>query len=352
MNKNWKKAIIPMTASARDAVECINQSGLKTAIIVDDQQKLIGIVTDGDVRRAILKGIELSSNVIEIANKTPVLGSIKDSTSKRIELMQERQLVSLPIIDESGCVAGLDLFSELVKNKSKDNAVFLMAGGFGSRLSPLTDDCPKPLLPVGEKPILELILERFVNDGFENFYISLHYLPEKIKDYFGDGEKWGVNINYVYEHTPLGTAGALSLLPQEALNQPIVMMNGDLLTKLDFNQLLETHEKSNSIATVGVRQYDFQVPYGVITHTDGKIDAIVEKPTHQFFVNAGVYILNPKIIQQVEKDSYLDMPTLLKKQIDVGNNVDMFPIHEYWLDIGQKNDFEKAQREFGEKFIL
>jgi NDP-sugar pyrophosphorylase family protein len=216
-----------------------------------------------------------------------------------------------------------------------------MAGGFGTRLKPLTDNCPKPLLKVGDKPILETVLLSFIKSGFHDFYISTHYLPEMIKEYFGDGEKWGVSINYVYEETPLGTGGALGLLPKDLPELPVIMMNGDVLTKVDIEALLAFHNENDANATMCVREYEYQVPFGVIESEGYKIKSMVEKPMQRFHVNAGIYVVGRKIIEQVNNNEVVDMPTLLERYLD--KSVLMFPFHEYWLDIGRIDDFNRAQ---------
>jgi NDP-sugar pyrophosphorylase family protein len=224
-----------------------------------------------------------------------------------------------------------------------------MAGGFGTRLRPLTNNCPKPMLKVGDKPILEQILLNFVEAGFHRFYISTHYMPEVIRDYFGNGEKWGISIQYVHEEEPLGTGGALGLLPHDEIDQPLFMMNGDLLTSLNLHSFLEFHETHNGVATMCVREYEHQVPYGVITSEGTQIKSMVEKPVHRFFVNAGIYLLDPALVKSVVPGTRIDMPTLLEGQIDGGSAVNMFPIHEYWLDIGRMDDFHKAQTEMQDR---
>jgi NDP-sugar pyrophosphorylase family protein len=199
------------------------------------------------------------------------------------------------------------------------------------------------MLKVGDKPILEQILQNFVDAGFHRFYISTHYMPEVIRDYFGSGEKWGVSIQYIHEDEPLGTGGALGLLPHGEIDLPLFIMNGDLLTSLNIHSFLEFHENHQSLATMCVREYEYQVPYGVITSEGTKIKSMVEKPVHKFFVNAGIYLLNPEIVKSVEPGTRIDMPTLLEQHIDAGRSVNMFPIHEYWLDIGRLDDFNRAQ---------
>jgi len=225
-----------------------------------------------------------------------------------------------------------------------------MAGGLGTRLQPLTDDSPKPMLQVGGKPLLEIILKNFIEHGFVNFYISVQYLPEIIMDYFQDGKNLGVSIKYIQEDQPLGTAGALGLIPQEALDSPIIVMNGDILTSVDFPALLDYHSKHEGAATMCVRDYEFQVPLGVIEGNGSKINMIKEKPIHKCQVNAGIYVINSDIVKIIPENKRVDMPDFLSDQISQGNSVHMFPIHEYWLDIGRLEDFNKAQIDYPQSY--
>ena len=220
-----------------------------------------------------------------------------------------------------------------------------MAGGFGKRLRPLTNTCPKPMLRVGDKPILELILEGFVNAGFHRFYISTHYMPEQIRDHFGDGSQWNVSIKYIHEETPLGTGGALGLLPHEEIDLPLFMMNGDILTNLNYLSLLAFHEEHGGKATMCVREFDYQVPYGVIEADGHRAKAMVEKPVYTFNVNAGIYLLSPELVKRVTPGTQVDMPTLLEQEMADGHAVNLYPLKEYWLDIGQVDDFQRAQQD-------
>jgi len=218
-----------------------------------------------------------------------------------------------------------------------------MAGGFGKRLRPLTENCPKPMLKLGGKPVLEILLTKFIASGFKNFYISTHYLPEVIQDYFGDGSAWNVKITYVHEMSPLGTGGALGLLPDNIPDLPLVLINGDVLTNLDFEKVLQFHNKNKAAATMCVKNHEYQVPFGVINIDDNKVVSMIEKPTHRFMINAGVYIVGQNIIRAVEKNIPIDMPALLERHIAIGEDVLTFPIHEYWLDIGRLDDYARAQ---------
>jgi len=345
---NWKKILLSPYDTLARAVEVIDKEALRIALVVDNTNKLLGTITDGDIRRALMRHTGMEASVQEVMRCEPTTASVGDDHSNILSLMKSKDLLQVPIVDAKGCVVGLETLQDLIDGNKYDNPVFLMAGGFGKRLRPLTNKIPKPLLKVGSKPILQNILEQFVDFGFHNFYISTHYKSEMVRKHFGNGDAWDVNINYVHEEQPLGTAGALGLLPADLPDLPIIMMNGDLLTKVNLEHLLHFHSEQGGVATMCVREYDFQVPYGVIK-TDGyHIKSIVEKPIHNFFVNAGIYVLEPSLVKSVNGAGYLDMPCLLEQNIECGDQINMFPIHEYWLDIGQMEEFERANRELAE----
>ncbi|QFI55002.1 nucleotidyltransferase family protein [Aeromonas simiae] len=343
MSKNWEKVVLSTEHTVRDALTVINAAALRVCLVVDEKQHLLGVVTDGDVRRAILNNVSLTQSVTAVMNPTPITVSAKLTRAQLLETMRERSILSLPVVDDAGRLIGLETWEQAAKAPSYDNPVFIMAGGFGTRLRPLTDNCPKPMLKVGDKPILETLLSQFLKAGFKNIYISTHYMPEQITGYFGDGSAWGANIRYVYEDTPLGTGGALGLLPADIPALPLIMINGDVLTTVDFNRLLDFHVENGADATMCVREYDYQIPYGVITGEGNKITSMIEKPVHHFFVNAGIYVVGPHIVQSVQKGERVDMPTLLERHMQADKQVLMFPIHEYWLDIGRMEDFHRAQ---------
>jgi len=340
---DWRNIILKQSDTMQKAIEVLNEEALQIALVVNDDDQLVGILTDGDIRRGLLKHYGLDTAVNKFMFTTPTLASTDETRDQILKKMNSVGIMQIPIIDENKHIVGLETLQHLLEKKRFDNPVFLMAGGFGTRLQPLTDHTPKPLLTVGNKPILETILDQFIEAGFHNFYISTHYKAEMLREYFGDGTDWDVTISYIHENKPLGTAGALGLLPDGVPDMPVLMMNGDLLTKVDFSELLQFHMENGGEATMCVREYDFQVPYGVITANDHKVGSIVEKPIHKFFVNAGIYVLSPEIIKKVDGNCFLDMPHMLQKHIDVDGQVNMFPVHEYWLDIGQMEQFEQAQ---------
>jgi len=342
MCQNWKSILIPPTATMAETIDVIDKGALQLALVVDAHSKLLGIVTDGDVRRALIRHQSMDCSISEVMHKTPMTAQLGTSRSKLLNLMNKNALLAIPIVND-GILVGLETLQKIVSRSHHDNPVFLMAGGFGKRLKPLTDNCPKPLLKLGGKPILENILENFIASGFHNFYISTHYMPEKIQAYFGDGSQWGIDIKYIHEEQPLGTGGALGLLPDNMPDLPIIMMNGDLLTKVDLEYLLAYHNEKNGIATMCVTEYEYQVPYGVVQTNGHQLESMVEKPTNKFFVNAGIYVITPSLIKRVAKNQMIDMPTLINEQIAKGDKVSVFPIHEYWRDIGKWNDYNQAQ---------
>lgn len=344
MSSNWKALLLKSDKSIKDALEIINNEVLKIALIIDKSDLLVGVVTDGDIRRALLKNFTLNDEVRAIANKTP---EVIDATETKDHTysFEKKGINVIPII-ENGKVIGVKSLTNVMPTELHENPVFIMAGGFGKRLRPLTESCPKPMLPLANKPMLEIIIERFKKTGFRNFYISIHYLPEIITNYFGDGSKLGVNINYVHEVSPLGTGGALGLLPEDISDLPLIVVNGDVLTNLNYEKLLDSHNKNSNLATICVRDYEIQIPYGVVEGREDNVVELKEKPILKYFINTGVYVLDSKIRKSVAKNTVIDMPSILEKYISRGDPIAMFPVHEYWLDIGRLEDYRRAEREF------
>ena len=345
----YKEILLHKDATIKEALEVIDKGAMRIAIVLDENDKVIGTLSDGDIRRGLLNNLQLDSTIENLYFKEPTLASINDSKEVIIQKAVRKQIYQIPIVDDEGRLVKIEELSKLLKTNAKHNRVVLMAGGLGTRLRPLTQDVPKPLLKVGNKPILETIIENFAKYGFVNITISVNYKADMIKEYFGDGSALGVNIDYVEEQKRLGTAGALSLI-KERPQEPFFVMNADLLTNVNFEHLLDFHMMEHSVATMCVREYDYQVPYGVI-ETDGSIiRSIKEKPIHKFFVNAGIYVLSPQVFEFIPKNEFYDMPTLFEDMIQEGLKSVSFPIHEYWLDIGRMEEFEQAQNEYGEVF--
>ncbi|MBR9973734.1 nucleotidyltransferase family protein [Magnetospirillum sulfuroxidans] len=345
--KNWESALIPEGIAIREALKVIDTA--RIGLVVDADRRLLGTVTDGDIRRGILRSISLHDPVDQVMNATPFTASATLSRAEIRAMPAAGKYRFVPVIDSHGCVVGLEGVVTTVSPQIRSNLVVLMAGGLGKRLRPLTESTPKPMLQVGSRPLLETILIHIAEQGFNQFLISVNYKAEMVKDHFGDGRQWNAEIRYLEETREMGTAGALSLLP-EVPTEPIIIMNGDLLTKIDLLHLLDYHAEHGSMATMCVREYDFQVPYGVV-HIDGhRIKSIEEKPIHRFFVNAGIYVLSPEVLFLVDKDEFLDMPRLFDRLISRSLPSAVFPIREYWMDIGLPDDYHQANREFDTVF--
>lgn len=342
MIKKLNDILLLESATIREALIVIDSGALKFAIVTNKEKSLKGTITDGDIRRALIAGANMEDSITFIYNPHPYSICSNTNISEIRNFLIEKGLTAVPIVDGDKIV-GLHTLQSLLVAQKKENPVFIMAGGFGTRLRPLTDHTPKPMLEVGGVPMLERLIKQFKQDGFYKFFISTHYLPEVIESYFGNGENLGVQIEYIHEETPLGTGGALGLLPKHKINLPLIMINGDVLTKLSFNRLLEKHQQSKCIATMCVREYEYKIPYGVVESANQRVVGFVEKPTYNFQVNAGIYVVEPALLEKMPKNKKIDMPTLLENNFDCGVNSVVF--HDYWLDIGKMDDFQKAQKD-------
>ena len=347
--KNIQSILVNNQITIKEALLRLDQAALQILLVVDGDNRLLGTITDGDIRRGLLKGLTLDNVIESIVFTTPTVGRISESNQDIIKKAIAKKLHQIPIVDEANRVVGLKEIDELLKPEIKPNKVVLMVGGLGTRLHPLTKDIPKPMLKVGDKPILHTIVERFANYGFVNIVMCVNFKAETIQSYFGDGKAFGVNIEYVLEEERMGTAGALSLLTTRP-SEPFFVMNGDLLTNVNFESLLDYHQSQHASATMCVREYDFQVPYGVVNIEGNKVTSIIEKPVHKFFVSAGIYMLSPEILSLIPNEEYYDMPSLFEKLIEQQQTTVSFPIHEYWLDIGRMNEYEQANREYSGVF--
>ncbi|CAA6826980.1 MAG: D-glycero-D-manno-heptose 1-phosphate guanosyltransferase [uncultured Sulfurovum sp.] len=342
--KTIDKIKLSPTSTIKEALQVIDSGAMKIALVLNNEDYLLGSLSDGDIRRGLLNGLSLDDSIESIIFQNPTVCGINDSKEEILKIAVAKKLYCIPIVDENGILVGIEEIDDILKPVSFSNKVVLMAGGLGSRLRPLTDETPKPLLQVGDKPILETIINGFSKYGFTDIVLSVSYKAKMIEDYFGDGSNFGVHIEYVHENKRMGTAGALSLM-REKLSEPFFVMNGDLLTNINFQHMLEHHLSNKSVATMGVREYDFQVPYGVVNVEEQNILSIDEKPVQNFFVSGGVYVLSPDVLDVIP-DEYYDMPTLFEKLIEGEKKAISFPIKEYWLDIGQMSDFHKANAEY------
>ena len=327
--------------SLEELLTLLDANGNGFLPIVDKEDHLLGVVTDGDIRKAFLRK---KYEVDDIINKNPITMSESASNAEIINELKKIYRRQMPIVDVDNKLVDIIEFDNLDFN-IKENRVVIMAGGLGSRLGSLTKHTPKPMLSVGAKPMLEHLIEKFSSYGFLNFYLSVNYKADVIKNYFQDGRKWGVSINYLEEDKPLGTAGALSMLEREALEEPFFVINGDILTNLDFSKLLRFHQEHDSHATMCTRTYEMQVPYGVVNTKENAIISMQEKPIQSYNINAGIYVLNPKVLKYIPQNSFFDMPSLYELLIEQRFNVNSYTIDDYWIDIGQVHDYEQANRD-------
>jgi dTDP-glucose pyrophosphorylase/CBS domain-containing protein len=343
-----EKYLISLSTTILQAMSCIDRNSKGIALIVDESQRLLGTVSDGDIRRAILRGVNLDLPVTALfeegqsAGKNgPLTASVGTTSAALLQLMNDHEIRQIPIVDSELRVVDMAFLTDMVKQYELPIRAVVMAGGFGSRLRPLTDNTPKPMLHIGDRPILERIIGQLKKTGVNRINLTTHFKAETISEHFGNGEQFGVNINYVHEQEPLGTAGALGLL--EDSDEPLLVINGDILTQVDFRAMVAFHRRHKSCLTVGVRRYDLQVPYGVMECDGPKILGISEKPKLQFLVNAGIYLLEPSVRQYIPARRRFDMTDLIQALIREKCHMVSFPIVEYWLDIGQYPDYEKAQ---------
>ena len=339
---DWRDITVPPGTPIIEALRILDGLGTQTLIVVDAQDRLIGTVSDGDFRRAVLRSVAMDAGVETIANTEPKTLPVDASMDSIRDAMAGLGVRYLPLVDPAGRVAGVaGLDAPAVAAPENPHWTVLMAGGKGARLRPLTEDRPKPLLEVGGKPILELMIESLARQGFRRFYVSVNYKAQMVKDHFGDGGGLDVEIRYLEEDRPLGTAGALGLV-QDRHQEPLFVMNGDLLTKVNFASVLDFHRHQDVDATMCVREFRMEVPFGVVEVDNDRIADIVEKPVEQYLINAGIYLFEPRFLDLVEAGEALDIPDLLRRGKDAGLQITGFPIREFWLDIGRHEDYRRA----------
>lgn len=348
--KSWEAALILPNASVREAIERIDVAATQMALVVDSERRLLGTLTDGDVRRGLLAGIQLTDSVNTCMCKTPVTALLSDPRDEILSRLRQNRLHQIPILDGNGCVVDLKTVDDFLAVPIHENWVVIMAGGLGSRLKELTHETPKPMLPVGDRPLLETIIARFVAQGFKNIWLAVNYHADKIERHFGDGSDFGANIAYLREKKRMGTAGALSLIPRPPID-PVIVTNADLLATIDYGEMLETHHALNSMATMAVRDYEYQIPFGVVRTSEDKISSLEEKPVHRALVNAGVYVLSPEAIPFIPRDTFFDMPELFSTMLGRALPVHYYRVNGYWLDIGRHEDLQKANADFSNVFL-
>jgi len=324
-----------------DAMSIIDRGAAQIALVVDENQRLIGTLTDGDIRRGLLNGMTLSAPVNGLMNTQFRYVRAGDKHTDVAGMMSRESLRHMPVLDNQGRVVKLIHSQELHVAPKLSNSVVIMAGGKGTRLRPHTERCPKPMLPVDGKPMLEILLEQYIANGFIRFFFSVNYLKQQIIDYFQDGKRWGVSIEYLVEDQPLGTAGSLQFLPRD-LKDPFLVMNGDVLTRLNPSQLLRFHFEHEAVATLCVREHTTTLPFGVVQTNGVELAGFKEKPSYRQLVNAGVYVINPQLLSLLPPCQPTDMPMLLQSAQHAGHRVAVCPIHEYWLDVGRPETLKQA----------
>ncbi len=337
---------VPDSATVKDVVENLNNSGLRLCLVMTNDNSLLGVVSDGDVRRGLLAGEGLDSSVIAVFNRNFASAPVGTPTLQLARLAREHEVSHLPILDGQGKLEGLFIDQPDVELSARDNLVVIMAGGMGLRLRPLTETTPKPMLPVGGKPMVQHTIESLRAEGFRDFVLAVNYLGDQIEQHFKDGSDLGVRIEYVRETQPLGTGGALSLL-EGNFQSPLLVVNGDVMLSAKISEMLDFHIQSGAELTVGVKLIETQIPYGVVDIDNGRISGISEKPVYRDFVNAGVYVLNSALIAEVPRDLKFDMTDLLAQVIETSQAI-AFPLHESWIDLGRHEDLVRARRDHGE----
>ena len=337
---DWEQAIIPGTATVLDAVKNLNDTGFRIALVVAETGRFIGTVTDGDIRRHLLHGNDLSGNVKNITNLGAIRVSTEVSKSAIEKMAKQRGIFEIPVVNSFGKLVGLNLLRHKFNQKFLKNKFVLMAGGLGTRMRPLTNDIPNPLVPINGVPMIQHIIEFARESGFRDFIVSVNYLGDKIKEFLKDGLWLGVKVSYVSEAVPLGTAGGLSLI-KDATQDPMVICNADVLSKLDFRDLLDFHTESGAFATVAARVHEVQNPFGVLDIQQGRIVGVQEKPKHRSLVSAGIYVLSPEALKFIPFEKYLDIPEFLRSLISKNYSIVPYPIHEMWADVGTLDDLNR-----------
>jgi dTDP-glucose pyrophosphorylase len=344
-NTDWRKALLMVDVTIKDAIRNLDETTFQIVLVTDRDGILLGTITDGDIRRGLLQGLSLDSSIEPIIKHDPLVAPPQMDRETSLLVMRANGIRQLPVVDDQKRVVDLFLMKELLRPHRRPNSMIIMAGGKGTRLRPYTEKCPKPLLPVSGKPMLEHIIERARGEGFEHFILAIHYLGSMIEEYCGDGSRWKVSIDYVRETEPLGTAGALSLLEQPP-SYPFLVTNGDVLTDIQYGEVLDFHARNQAVATMAVQRHEWQHPFGVVRTKGIDIINFEEKPVYRTHVNAGVYVLEPRALDFLDAAEPCDMPTLFEKLKRNGDRTIVYPMHEPWIDVGRLADYQHAEHHF------
>jgi dTDP-glucose pyrophosphorylase len=346
----WRQAILPVKTTIQHAIRSLDQTSIKIVMVVNHLGELEGTISDGDIRRGLLKGLDLNSPITSVIHRNALVVTPEMGRELVLQLMGANKIQQIPIVNESRQVVGVHLWDEITTAPARPNLMIIMAGGMGTRLRPFTETCPKPLLPIAGKPMLEHIIERAKLEGFSHFVLAVHYLGHMIQSHFGDGEKLGVHIDYLNEKSPLGTAGALGLLsPRPTV--PFVVTNGDVITDIRYAEFLDFHVRHQAMATMAVRLHEWQHPFGVVQTRGIEIVGFEEKPVTRSHINAGVYALEPEALNLLSEDAHCDMPTLFERLQANSMRIVAYPMHEPWLDVGRPDDLRIANSDDKSKAI-
>lgn len=338
----WRRAILPANSTIEQAISNLDQVAIKIVLVVNDADELVGTISDGDIRRGLLKGLNMHSPIANVIHLNPLVVPADMGRKLVMQLMVANKIQQIPAVDEHRHVVGLHLWDELATPPERPNLMVIMAGGMGTRLRPHTENCPKPLLHVAGKPMLEHIIEHARLEGFSHFVLAVHYLGHMIEEHFGNGDRLGVQIEYLREQSPLGTAGALGLLMPRPV-AAFVVTNGDVITDIRYGDLLDFHLRNNAAATMAVRVHEWQHPFGVVQTEGVEIVGFEEKPVARTHINAGVYALNPSALNVLHADAPCDMPTLFERLQEQSKRTVAYPMHEPWLDVGRPDDLAMAR---------
>mgnify|MGYP002133767586 CR=1 FL=1 len=340
----WRQAILPLDSTIQDAIRNLDQLAVRIILIVNESEELHGTISDGDIRRGLLRGLNLNSPIASIVHLNPLVVPPEVGRETVMQLMTVNKVQQIPIVNELRRVVGLHLWDEIAVPPVRSNLMVIMAGGMGKRLRPYTESCPKPLLLIAGKPMLEHIIERAKLEGFSHFVLAIHYLGHLIEEYFGSGDRWNVRIDYLREESPLGTAGALKLL-DPLPEAPFIVTNGDVITDIHYGEMLDFHTRYDAIATMAVRAHEWQHPFGVVQTEGVEIVGFEEKPVVRTHINAGVYALAQDALNVLNKGEHCDMPTLFERLQSEAKRTVAYPMHEPWLDVGRPDDLTRANKE-------
>ena len=343
-DESWRRAILPLNSTIQDAIRNLTEVAIKIVLVIDDKGRLAGTISDGDIRRGLLRGLALADPISEVIHRNALVLPPAVAHDLVMRLMAVNRIQQIPVVDEASQLVGLHLWDQMVAPQRRSNLMVIMAGGKGTRLRPHTEDCPKPMLLVSGKPMLEHIIQRAKLEGFVNFVLAIHYLGHMVEAYFGDGSRLGVRIDYLHEQAPLGTAGALSLLDPRP-ETPFVVTNGDVLTDIRYGELLDFHCMHGASATMAVRVHEWQHPFGVVQIDGVDIVGFDEKPVARSHINAGVYILDGSALEVLAPGAHCDMPVLFQRLQERARRTVAYPMHEPWLDVGRPEDLKKARDE-------